>query len=102
MLEVVQFVPVPLLLPFLVDCQKSWRVFPALVVLGGFARDGSFLKLYSLEVQGSVSLPLLRFVELWDPFLWRYHLLRPKFLHEAQEEPEGAIVGSSHVVRCRS
>ena len=72
------------------------------MVLGGFAHDGSFPKLYSLEVQESVSQPLLCFMEVWDLFLRWYFVLHPKFLHEAQVEPEGAIVGSLHIVRYHS
>ena len=78
------------------------RVYPASAVLAGFVCDGMFPKLYSLEVQGSVSQPPHWFVKKRDLFLRRYSLLRPKFLHEALVEPEGAIVGSLRTVRCRS
>ena len=55
-----------------------WLVFPALAVLAGFVRDGNSPKLCSLEVQGSVSQPLLGFVEVWDLFLRQHCLLCPK------------------------
>ena len=78
------------------------QVSPAWEVLGGFTRDGSFLKLYNLEVQGSVSLPRFHFVEVRDLFLRWYLLLCLKVLHEAQVELEGATVDSLHTVRCCS
>ena len=69
--------------------------------LAGFVHDGSFLKLYSLEVQGSVSQPLLGFVEVRDLFLRRYFLLCLKFLHKARVERQDVIINSLRVVRCR-
>ena len=101
-LKVVQFVPVPLPLLSLVDCQITLQVFLALEVLASFARDGSFPKFYNLEVQEWVSQPLFCFVEVRDLFLRRYLFLHPKFLHEAQVELEGAIIDSLRTVRCRS
>ena len=71
------------------------------MVLTGFVRDGIFPKLYSLEVQELEFQPLQCFMEVRDLFLRRYFLLRPKFLHEAPVEHQGAIVDSLHIVRCR-
>ena len=79
-----------------------WRVSLAWVVLTSFVRDGRFPKLYSLEVRGLVSQPPLGFVEVRDLFLRWYFLLHPKFLHEAQVEPEDAIFDSLRIVRCCS
>ena len=99
-LEVVQSAPVPLLPPFLVDCQRALRVYLASVVLRDFARGGRLPKLHNLGVQGSESRPQPRFRGVWDLFLRRYNFLRPKFLHVAWVEHQGATVGSLHVVRC--
>ena len=75
------------------------RVFPALVALASFVRDGNSLKLCSLGVQEWVFRPLLQFVDVRDLFLRRYYFLRPKCLHEAPVEHQGAIVGSLRIVR---
>ena len=77
-------------------------MYQALAVLTGFVRDGSFPKLYSLEVQELEFQPLQCFVEVRDLFLRQYNLLRLKYLHKARVEPEGAIVDSLHIVRCHS
>ena len=71
------------------------REYPALGVLSGFVRGGSFLKSYNLGVQEWVFRPLLQFVEVRDLFL------RPKCLLEAPWEHQGAIVDSLCIVRCR-
>ena len=75
--------------------------FPASVVLVGFVHDGRFLKSYNLGVQEWVFRPLLQIVGVRDLFLQRYFLLRPKCLHEAPVEHQGAIVDSLRTVRCR-
>ena len=40
-------------------------------------------------------------MEVRDLFLWRYFVLRLKYLHEARVEHQGAIVGSLRTARCR-
>ena len=77
------------------------REYPALAVLASFARGGRFLKSYNLGVQEWVFRPLLQFVDVRDLFLQRCSHLRPKCLHEAPVEHQGAIIGSLRIVRCR-
>ena len=101
-LMVVLFVLVPLRPLTLVDCQIRPRVYQALVVLARFSRDGMFVMSGSLGDQESEFLHPPQLVGLRDLFLRRYLILRPKFLHVALVELEGATFDSLRIVRCRS
>ena len=65
-------------------------------------RDGKFLMFDNLGDQELELLCPPSYVELCDLFLLWYFLLHLKYLHVVPMEPEGAIIGSLHVVRCRS
>ena len=77
-------------------------MYPALVLLARFTRDGRFEMFCSLGGQESELLCLPNSVEQWDPILQQYLSLRLKFLHVALSELEDAIFGSLRIVRCRS